>query len=451
MKKRFLAILITVLLFSIGLAACGSNDATTEQPAADNGDGEAVQGEVDTRGVTISFWMQRYGQNPAVQDAWMDDVVARFYEQTGITVEVTVIDWGQALTRYTLASTGGEAPDVADTFFIQSMVQMGGGEFGPMQINDLAAEIGMYNYFDSIIHEVQVGEDFYGIPWRADVRAMAYNTDFFEEAGITTLPETWEEWVEIGQALTITDANGNIERAGLLWSNGTARFDQTWYTVLAQAGGTILNEDYTEIRFDSPEGIASLQFMQDIVYVYGLSPDTVIDPSFEASMEFLAGNSAMLASTAADFMLQLEANAPHMRDSVAAAVMPSRDGTGPSSVAFAAPIAIFRTTEHPEAAKEWVRFFTSEEIQLEASITLSLLNANINVMNDPHFRDDPWLSVFAQQFERSQMGDLPIATWSQMTAWPDGPFAQMTTEIMAGQDVQEAVNRAISVVEELLE
>ena len=451
--KRF-SVSIAVSLVMLLVVACGSPAAPTAPPPAPTpaAGGAAAPAEAPaetTEGAVIDFWMQRYGGDPARQDRLMEDLVSRFYEQTGITVNVVFNDWSQALTRYTLASTGGEAPDVADVFFLQSLVQMGGGRYGPMQINDLAAEIGMDRYFDSIIHEAMVGDDFYGIPWRADTRLLAYNRTMFAEAGVSP-PTTWDELIEVGQALTVIDSAGNVERAGMAWFTNTARFDQTWMAVLAQAGGRVFTEDFSAPAFNSPEGIASLQFMQDLVYTYNISPVAIIDPTFDAPLEFLAGNTAMLVGSNAGLMINASANAPHMVDQIGAAVMPSRTGTGPSSIAFAAPIAIFRTTDNVEASKEWVRFFTSEEVMIEVSLTLNLLNPNRYVMANEAIQNDPWLSVFAQQFERAQMGDVPIPEWSQISAWPAGPLPLMATEVMAGLDVEDAISRAVAEIENIL-
>ena len=441
--KKVIGVCAAVVMLFL-LAACGGN-ATGETQDTTNGGTDAGSD------VTISFWMQRYGADPSVQENLMNNLVSQFYSETGINVEVVYVDWGQALTRYTLASTGGEAPDVGDVFFLQSLVQMGNNEFGPMEINDLAAEIGMDQFYESILHEAMVGDDFYGIPWRADTRVLALNMEILSEAGFDSAPTTWDELITMAQATATHNSDGSVARSGLLWNTTQARFDQTWYAVLAQAGGQVLSDDFSSAVFDSPEGMESLQFMQNMITEYNVMPSTVIDPSFEPETEFLAGNAAMLFGVTPSFRVNVEANAPQMLEQVQLAVLPTRDGTGPSSIAFAAPVAIFRTTEHPEEAKEWVRFFTSVESQIQVSDALNQLNSNRFVMEADHIANDVFLTVFSDQFERAVMGDPPIPAWSQISAWPDGPISQMTTNIMAGRDVNEFVTNAIREVNELID
>ena len=402
-------------------------------------------------GKTISFWMQRYGADPANQDAAMKKITDAFEAKTGAKVNVVYVDWGQALTKYTLASSGGgEAPDTAECFFLASLVKIGNGTFGPMPINDLAKEIGMEKYYPGLIHEVKVGADFYGVPWRADTRVLAYNSDLFDAAGIKTPPKTWDELVTYGKKLTKSDAKGNVSVAGLLWSNLNARFDQTWFSVVAQAGGKVFSDDMTKPIFDSKQSLESLQFMQDLVSKYKISPKNIVDPSFDSMNEFMAGKAAMLSGATAEFAIQIAKNAPQLKGKIKAAVLPSKSGSGPSSVAYAAPVVVFRQTKEPAVSKAWVKFFTSDDNQLAISKALSLLNSNRNVMSSSFFKNDPWLSVFIQQFERTQMGDMPLPTWGQIDAFPGGPLATMTSEVMAGQDVNKAVQKALVAVKTLM-
>ena len=363
------------LAFLVFVVACGSQTTNTSAGGTPNQPSQTTdQKNKGNREITV--WLQRYGSDPSISTDFMNDITARFEKQTGIKVKFEILDWSQALNKYTLASTGGDAPDVADLFFIQSFVKMGGDKYGPMKINDLAEEIGMDKYIPSTLSEVKVGDDFYGIPWRADTRALLYNVEHFQEAGLTEPPKTWDELIEYAKKLTKTDSNGNIIRAGVIFRNAQARFDQTWFTILAQAGGKIFSDDLTKPTFNTPEGIESLQFMQDIVYKHNVAPKGIIDPSFDPNNEFLAGKASMVIGAGADFRATQERVAPQMAGKYKAAVLPSKTGDGPSSISFAAPISIMKTAKDVEAAKEWVKFFTSKEIQLEASKRLSLLNSN---------------------------------------------------------------------------
>lgn len=425
------------VLLSVGSAGCSSSSEPASSAAPNASSGDAAKKE-------ITVWTQQYGSDPSLTSKLYDSLTAKFKEKTGITVKYAVIPWAQALTKHTLASTGGEAPDVADLFFIHSFQKMGGDKYGPLQVDDLAQELGADRYYPASLSDVKVGEHFYGLPWRSDTRIMIYNTEHFATAGITSPPKTWEELVNDAQKLTQRDTKGEVTRAGLLWSSGNARFDQTWFTILTQAGGSVLDESLTKPAFDSAAGKESLQFMQDMVYKFKVSPKNVIDPSFDPGNQFLAGKASILLGVGANFKVDQERLAPQMTDKYKAALMPSKTGSGPSSVGFAAPISIMKTSKDIASAKEWVRFFLSEDVQLEVSKTLGQLNANKNVMEE--LAKDEWMKVFADQFNDVMPGDGPVPYWSQIDAWPDGPLPKMTTNIMAGNPIDDEVKKAVDAV-----
>ena len=232
MKKLF-SILLALMLVAAAFGACAESD----KPYA---------------GETITFWMQKYGADPAAQPAALDKLTADFYEKTGIKVEYSIVDWGQANTKYTLAMTGGECPDVADTFFAYSWVAIGGEERGPMNIDDVVEELGgTEGFFDFAKPECYVNGHWVGLPWRGDTRIAMYNQSMFEEAGITEFPKSYDELVEVAKKLTTYDANGNVDRAGFLFGQSNGRFDQTFFAILAGMGGSLMNEDYTEFTIDA--------------------------------------------------------------------------------------------------------------------------------------------------------------------------------------------------------
>lgn len=434
MKKLMGVLLALVLCVSLG--ACGKSS-------------EKEKSEDKESGGEITFWMQKYGSDPAVQDKLMKEVTADFKEKTGITVNYSIIDWDSALTKYTLACTGGEAPDVADIFFTNSLVAMSNEGCGPMEINDVVADMGGEDtWYQAGKDEASINGDWYGIPWRFDTRVLLYNTEDFEAAGVE-VPETWDDLIKVGKALTKTDDKGNISHAGLAWYAGMSRFDQTWFTLLAQAGGQLMNEDFSEFVFNSAEGQEALQFLVDCINQEKICASSV-DASYDAVSEFMAGNVSMVYGVTGETKTSIDNQAPQLKDKFASAVMPNKSGEGVSSIAFSAPISIFKTTQNVDASKEWVKYFCSEEVQLKVSKELALLNSNVNVMADSYFTEDAWLSTFVKQSERSQSGDMPIPEWSQVDAWPDGPIPAMCNKVVAGEDIMKSLEDGVKGANDLI-
>ncbi len=451
MKKaiKLIGVLLVLTMMMSSIIACGS-------PAKPTDESKQAQSSSTTSNAKpnepreISFWIQKYGSDPAAQDKMLKEMTADFEAKSGIKVNYSIVDWGQALNKYTLACTGGEAPDVADVFFTASLIQIGGEQYGPMEIDDVAKEMGEDSWFQAGKDEAYQNGHWYGIPWRFDTRVLLYNKDFFAEAGVTAPPKTWDEMIETGKKLTKTDAKGNITRAGLAWFNMMARFDQTWFALLGGAGGKLMDEGYTKPAFNTQAGIDSLSLMRDINVKHKIAVPNMVDPSYDPVSEFMAGKVAMVFGVTAETKNNIEKQAPQLKGKFASAVMPSKSGEGPSSIAFSAPIVVFKTTKDADASKQWVKYFCSTENQLKASKTLSLLNSSKAVMSDNYFSQDEWLNAFVNQSDRAVPGDIPVAQWSQLDAWPNGPLPSLCTEVIAGRDIQKSIDKAVSVFENLM-
>jgi multiple sugar transport system substrate-binding protein len=400
-------------------------------------------------GQEITFWMQKYGADPANQAKMLDQMTAEFLEKTGIKVTYSIIDWGQAYTKYTLAMTGGEAPDVADTFFAYSWKAIGGDQYGPMTIDDIVADVGSDGFYEFAKPECYVDGHWVALPWRGDTRFAAYNTQMFKDAGITEFPKTYDEIVKVAQKLTTFDSAGNVDRAGLLFNQENGRFDQTYFAVLAGFGGKVMNDDYTQFTIDTEASHKALQFMQDCLYKYKLFPTTVLDPTHKSTDSYAAGKAAIVLGNGPGMLQELQNNAPQIAEVTASAVMPSESGEGPSSIAFAAPVCVFNSTKHPEAAKEWLKFFCNTDNQVTAMKDLALVSVWKNVMSDPFFSSD-WYKACVEQNTRAVPGDMPLPEWSQVDAFPNGPLNTMCTAVMAGNDVDTAIKDCMTAIDEIM-
>jgi multiple sugar transport system substrate-binding protein len=399
---------------------------------------------------SINFWMQQYGDNPQRQQAYMNELVAQFKKDTGVTVNVTYVDWGQAHTKYTLAASGGEAPDVADTFFAYSWIKIGGDKYGPMIIDDVVAEVGEKGFYDIARPECYINGHWYALPWRADTRAAMYNQQMFDTAGIKEFPKTYDELIEVGKKLTTYNADGTVDRAGFLFSIGNARFDQTWFALLAGHGGKLMNDNFTEWTFNNAAGRESLKFMYDAVFTHKIVPQAVIDPSYNSGQVFMAGKAAIILGEGSGALQNIQRNAPQIGSYVRSAVMPSKTGSGISSIAFAAPVCVFKNTKNPEAAKAWLKYFCSKDVQLKATQELSVESSRIDVMNEPYFQNSAWYKPFTQQTARSNAGDMPISEFSEIDAFPSGPLNTMCSQVMAGGNIQAAIDECMTKINAIM-
>jgi len=148
--------------------------------------------------------------------------------------------------------------------------------------------------FPNILHEGRV----YGFPTNAAVNAIWFNKDIFDKYGVP-YPKgfmTWEEFLPLAQKLTIRDERGRIVQFGLLcdWWN--------WKQFVIQWGGRIYTPDGTRCIIDSPEAVAGVQFLHDLIYKYHVMPSPVEEAAMattggwgSGTIHFFAGGKGAMA------------------------------------------------------------------------------------------------------------------------------------------------------------
>lgn len=109
----------------------------------------------------------------------------------------------------------------------------------------------------------------YGFPANAGADAIWINKDLFDKAGVPYPkgPWTWEEFVPFAQKLAAGNAREQVQVFPLIfdWTSQLRLFVFQW-------GGRMYTPDGTRCVIDSPEAIAGVEMMHDLVFKYRLAP-----------------------------------------------------------------------------------------------------------------------------------------------------------------------------------
>lgn len=203
MKRRIIAALLsTLMVFS--LAGCGGSAGAADAGAAAGSDGAAASAEASDStggaaaksGVTLTFL--------ASQD-WIYDAEKelgeKFEEQTGIHVDYQIVPADQYFSVLMTKLNSGEGPDIF------------GGQSGKYDIVsqydvesnavDLSGESWVANYSEFEKEQTSVGDAVYGATYFDTTTDfyMVYNKKLFEEAGISAVPTTFDEYMDDCQKL----------------------------------------------------------------------------------------------------------------------------------------------------------------------------------------------------------------------------------------------------------
>lgn len=177
-------------------------------------------------------------------------------------------------------------------------------------------------YFDVETGEFG-GDNLYLIPGiHSGSVLLFYRKDLLEAAGIE-VPTTWTEYLAAAEALTTDDVAGSV----MVGANDVSAMLVDWYTRFITMGGQLTSgskaERTLQVHLDSPEGVAALQNMIDVL---PFSPAGVTQYGFTEALDAFAVGKVALWPAWSTIAGSLYGEDSLVADTVAVALMPADDG-----------------------------------------------------------------------------------------------------------------------------
>jgi len=248
-RSFFLGLLLVAALV---LAACpqpGAPTASEVAPAETVAPADVVIPE-DVVQIQLMGWASSEAENDRLQE-----VVDTFNDLTpNIQVQLSLVPQYDERLQASLA--GGSPPDVfyIDSFRLPDLVRANALE--PYEPHALDPD----DFYPSLREAFTWDDIFYCPPKDFSTLALQYNQDLFDAAGVDypTADWTWEDLRAAAQQLT---ENTPDDVYGLVLPPDFARF----IAFLYQAGGEVADEDFVEMRINSPQALEALNFYVDMV------------------------------------------------------------------------------------------------------------------------------------------------------------------------------------------
>lgn len=432
-KKYILSALVLSLVFL--LAACGNGQ--DDGAAANEGNGNAKAEETaaaDTKeDVTISFMIPDWG-------APTEEMLKEFKDETGITVEVIPTGWDDIREKVATAAAGNQV--AADVF------ELDWSWVGEFQGADwlLPIEVDEETLQDMpTLETFSVDGTVYGMPYANDFRIAYYNTEMFEEVGADE-PKTWQD---------VFDASKKMKDEGIvdypfayaLKADESTSTSLLWLTYTRN--GVFFNEDGTINREAVEDGLTTIDtFMQA-----GL-----IDPA-NAEISGQMAYAKILSKEAA-FMVGPSSYVTRVNDpeqsevvgKVKPIILPGKDAPATATVPFAEGVGISKYTEHPEAAKKWVAWYTSKANQEKMFEDLSTLPTRNSVLSglieSGAIKDSGAMVELAQMIESPFPNGVP-KYYTEMSTAIFNTVNQMTSGKLSPEEAANMIETSVNeIVEE---
>ena len=401
---------------------------------------------------TITFWTHPYGDT-VEWTRFIEGLMEEFTAETGIAVETEVLSWDNAGQTWLLVASGGAHPDAADMWWLYSNSAIGGDEYGPMPLTEYQEEYFPDledRFIEGALTDVYWNDDFYGIPWRGDIRPMIYRTDIFEEAGLPGPPDNWDEIVDYATQLTVRDDAGNVERWGFSFGAAaplTALFPYYW-----AAGGEFMTEDGTTATIDNEEMRETLRWMYDMIWVHEVVDPNFMEESYDPEAEFQNGRLAMIGGVSDSYGQDLTRDYPELDGQWMMAIPPE----GPERrVAFsgAGYWGVLRGTEHLEESLQLIQFLARDENMMQFAERTARVSANESVMASDFWQDTEWKQVIVESLDYAHTSQHASPAWTIISAQTRGSvlYDLFYDTLVLQQDIDEVVTRAQQQMQELMD
>ena len=358
MKKlpRAAAVILVITLL-LSLSGCGASDGKTR--------------------LTFQIW--DVAQRESMQ-AICDAYTAK---NPDVTIEVQVTSWNEYWTKLEAAAESNTMPDI---FWMHTNQILYYSDFGMLaDVTDLYADEDP-NYYQNHFSEISIGNAqgsdgrMYGVPKDKDNIFLVYNREMFDAAGVAYPDEnwTWDDLVNASQ--TIYDKTGKY---GYMAYND----DQMGYwSFVYQAGGYILNEDFTRAGFDQPGTKKGMEFYVGM-QSYDWCPKQAYFAETAPGTAFFSGIGSMYVEGNWELMNKC-VNFPNMDGKWDIAPMPKCpdpvSGDGRATISNGLCYSTAAKGKTRDIALDVIKFFGTEEAQLLASSYGAAISA-YNGTEQPYF------------------------------------------------------------------
>ena len=279
--KRFLALLLA-LVMTMALVACGGK---TDTPPADTtppaGNNEPAP-EPSAEKIDVNVIAAQYGQNTG--DWWADFVKDFNSDNENINLTVEVVSWNDIYTVVNTRIANNQAPDILNI-----------DVFADYQADDLLLPAEEFvsaetyaKMYPAFLEQSNIDGTIWAIPDLASARAMYYNVDILEAAGVE-VPTTWDELTEACKKIKAYDSSIYPWGIDMTTDEGQAAF--AYY--IWNNGGDFTDAD-GNWTLNTPENVEAIEYAVGLVKDGYTNSDPATETRYDLQDLFGAGKLAMM-------------------------------------------------------------------------------------------------------------------------------------------------------------
>lgn len=400
----------------------------------------AVASDVASARTTLVQW-DWFDRSTKEGKTWWDYVEKTVEDKFG--VDFLLRPSPDIEVQFPVAMAAGVPVDAIQVSYRSSRAWSESGFLLPLNDYLKTSTISLSDFVPASLPPVTLGGKVYAIPWIADFHVLMLSLDLFDAAGLdSAAAQTWDwnRFVEITRKLTRVDGSGRYQQVGYAADPGV----ETWWPWFYANGGKFFNDNETRAAFNSPEGVESLKFLNQLWNEY-----KVARGDFANLNAFTKGQVGIL-QTGPWMDNELKGIAPDVR--IDFAIFPK----GPMGQKNATDVwvnyrAIPATTKRPDLAWKYLEWYNGSR-EVKYKVMGSHRSPYI-----PFYTSKAWVdSLVTQPQRRRFLAFLQSAQLQPLKAGPEwrGTVHDLVVQAILGQlspstalnQAEERVNAALAKV-----
>lgn len=424
---RFLAVGVAAAL---ALTACGDDDSTDDEPAAEESPGTPEPAD-------IRLWLN----GPDTPQEIRDWLIAEFEEQNpGSTLTIEEQEWEGLVERLTTSlGSESETPDVVEVGNTQAPTFTTVGAFS--DLTDKLDELGGDDLLPSFVEAGTADGMTSAVPYYAGSSYVFYRKDLLEAAGLE-VPTTMDEFVDT--AIALKQANAATPNFSGFWLPG-----QDWrdgQAFIWDAGGDWAVEENGEWQgaLSTPESQEGLALVQRLFNEASGAPKDANEA--DPQVPFCANEIGMMLRPGwvRWSIDNAEIGCPDLAPQMGVFPLPGSDGEPAPVLLGGSNIAISANSQNQELAYNLVKLMLSDEYQTQMA-QAGLTPAKLSLA--PMLGTDEFAQAAVDAASNAKLTPA-AANWAAVEG--SRVLEDLFVDIANGGDIQQLAEEADASIEEQL-
>lgn len=385
--------------------------------------------------ITLTYWDMVWSSDPNYETV-MRGLCDQFTDETGINIDYQLIAWDNHYQTFLTAINAGVGPDVAT-----------GGAYNAIYYSAMDLTLDL----DSILEEWKAEESYMvddyldgalsdhyydghlkGISTNLDVRNFYGNMDYIEKAGYTLeeaqAVKTWDEFLDMLRA--IKEANPDVIPFGFPAGDYTAAHT-LWQ--FSNANGVGVVNEAGEANMTDPRWVETLEFFKTC-YDEGLVDEAAASyVGDDLEHLYLTEKVAVVWNGAPAYLNEypeLQKKTTFMKPIIG----PSGDVA--TSLSWFNPIYAYNTTEHPEEAKQFIKWFVENNLAFYT-------NPGVGSFSPRKSQNEAAKEAWADNWVKTNLVELGIPDTARSSVWPAASIYPAIFDVEGNNLIGEALQAVL--------